>query len=83
MHPTVVSQTKIFEAANVSQAFTFQEIVTATKNFSTIIGKGGFGFVYKGTLANGVLVAVKVLSDVSQQGAHEFLNEVYIYILNF
>ena len=74
-----MSQTKIFEAANVSHAFSFQEIVTATQNFSTIIGKGGFGFVYKGTLANGVPVAVKVLSDASQQGAHEFLNEVYIF----
>jgi predicted Ser/Thr protein kinase len=54
------------------------EIITATNNFSTVLGRGGFGYVYKGTLANGVDVAVKVLSDASQQGEQEFLNEVHI-----
>ena len=48
----------------------------ATNNFTTILGKGGFGTVYKGILRNGVVVAVKVLSDASKQGAEEFLNEV-------
>ena len=48
----------------------------ATNNFSTKIGKGGFGVVYKGNLGDGSIIAVKVLSDASQQGSHEFLNEV-------
>ena len=56
----------------------------ATNNFTTILGKGGFGTVYKGILRNGVVVAVKVLSDASKQGAEEFLNEVLAKkILNF
>ena len=37
----------------------------AMENFLTIIRKGGFGFVYKGTLANGVILLVKVFSDAS------------------
>jgi hypothetical protein len=58
------------EAANASQTFTSQDIdVATTSNFSTILSRGGFGIVYKGTLdpKNGVTdVAVKVLSDASQ-----------------
>ena len=49
----------------------------ATNNFTTILGKGGFGIVYKGILTNGVVVAVKVLSNASHQGVEEFLNEVF------
>ena len=72
-----VSDTKLLEATCVAHAFTFQEIITITNNFSTILGKGGFGFVFMGTLENGVDVAVKVLSNASQQGEREFLNEVF------
>ena len=54
--------------------------MTATNNFSTEIGRGGFGIVFKGSLGDGKFVAVKVLSDASQQGPHEFLNEVLIII---
>mgnify|MGYP000232208549 CR=1 FL=1 len=63
-----VSNTKLLEATSVTHVFTFQEIITITDDFSTILGKGGFGIVYKGTLENGVDVAVKVLSNASQQG---------------
>jgi hypothetical protein len=65
------------EAANISHCFTYQDIVAATHNFSTILGKGGFAMVYKGTLKNGMIdIAVKVLSDASQRGAQQFLTEV-------
>jgi hypothetical protein len=76
-----LSHTKIVDAANTSQAFTFQDIAAATGNFSTILGRGGFGTVYKGTLdlKNGATdVAVKVLSDASQRSAQQFLTEVLI-----
>jgi hypothetical protein len=70
--------TQIVQAANAARAFTYQEIIAATRNFSTILGRGGFGIVYKGTLEDGTTAAIKVLSDVSQQGARQFLTEVLI-----
>ncbi|XP_076893812.1 receptor-like protein kinase FERONIA [Bidens hawaiensis] len=53
----------------------------ATKNFdeSLIIGSGGFGKVYKGNIIHGssiVVVAIKRLDSVSNQGASEFWIEV-------
>uniref|UniRef100_A0ACD5TYV6 Uncharacterized protein n=1 Tax=Avena sativa TaxID=4498 RepID=A0ACD5TYV6_AVESA len=57
----------------------FEEISLATNNFSEacMIGQGGFGKVYKGTLG-GLQIAVKRLSKDSQQGAIEFKNEVLL-----
>ncbi|KAI3717399.1 hypothetical protein L1987_68988 [Smallanthus sonchifolius] len=50
----------------------------ATNNFSedNKIGHGGFGFVYKGELQDGRLIAVKRLSRDSGQGEPQFKNEV-------
>ena len=48
-----------------------------TKNFQRVLGKGGFGMVYHGTI-NGSEVAVKVLSQSSTQGYKEFKAEVFI-----
>uniref|UniRef100_A0A2P2LN65 Protein kinase domain-containing protein n=1 Tax=Rhizophora mucronata TaxID=61149 RepID=A0A2P2LN65_RHIMU len=50
----------------------------ATNNFdaSRILGEGGFGRVYSGTLEDGTKVAVKVLKRDDQQGGREFLAEV-------
>ncbi|KAG0544757.1 hypothetical protein BDA96_02G304100 [Sorghum bicolor] len=55
----------------------FSDIVAATNNFSRacMIGRGGFGKVYKGTLLGGREVAVKRLSKDSEQGIEEFKNE--------
>ncbi|KAK4850522.1 hypothetical protein QYF36_007460 [Acer negundo] len=57
--------------------FDLSTIATATNNFSreNLIGAGGFGPVYKGTLSTGEEVAVKRLSNNSGQGAEEFRNE--------
>uniref|UniRef100_A0A0D9XGI2 non-specific serine/threonine protein kinase n=1 Tax=Leersia perrieri TaxID=77586 RepID=A0A0D9XGI2_9ORYZ len=57
----------------------FEDIALATNNFSEAykIGQGGFGKVYKGMLG-GQEVAVKRLSRNSQQGTHEFRNEVIL-----
>ncbi|XXG69609.1 hypothetical protein AAC387_Pa06g2426 [Persea americana] len=41
-----------------------------------MLGKGGFGLVYKGQLLNGQEIAVKRLSTHSAQGIKEFENEV-------
>uniref|UniRef100_A0A5B7C1J7 Protein kinase domain-containing protein n=1 Tax=Davidia involucrata TaxID=16924 RepID=A0A5B7C1J7_DAVIN len=59
--------------------YDFQTLKKATKNFhqSNLLGRGGFGPVYRGKLDDGRLVAVKKLSlDKSQQGESEFLAEV-------
>ncbi|KAL2333485.1 hypothetical protein Fmac_014698 [Flemingia macrophylla] len=56
------------------------ELQSATKNFhaSQIIGKGGFGNVYKGVLRNGMLVAVKRSQPGSGQGLPEFQTEIMV-----
>ncbi|CAM0946050.1 unnamed protein product [Alopecurus aequalis] len=66
--------------ARVQYFFSLKEIESATKDFDpqSKIGEGGFGPVYKGTLADGSTVAVKKLSSKSSQGNREFLNEIGI-----
>ncbi|KAB5560580.1 hypothetical protein DKX38_005537 [Salix brachista] len=56
----------------------YNELRSATDNFasSNIIGRGGFGIVYKGILRSRIQVAVKTLSAQSKQGVREFLNEI-------
>ncbi|KAK9024494.1 hypothetical protein V6N11_004653 [Hibiscus sabdariffa] len=63
-----------------TKMFTYKELKTATGNFhySNKIGSGGFGVVYKGTLRDGTMVAIKVLSADSKQGVREFLTEINV-----
>ncbi|KAJ9553674.1 hypothetical protein OSB04_017719 [Centaurea solstitialis] len=58
--------------------FSLDKIAAATDNFSVSnkIGEGGFGPVYKGLLEDDREIAVKRLSETSQQGFDEFKNEV-------
>ncbi|XLT70180.1 hypothetical protein HN873_026619, partial [Arachis hypogaea] len=58
--------------------FDMSTISSATNNFSAdnILGKGGFGSVYKGVLKDGKEIAVKRLLQNSSQGIQEFKNEV-------
>ncbi|KAL8483084.1 hypothetical protein ACS0TY_025945 [Phlomoides rotata] len=60
--------------------FKFETLANATNNFAEAnkLGKGGFGPVYKGKLANGREIAVKRLSQASGQGVQEFMNEVVL-----
>ncbi|KAL6335716.1 hypothetical protein AAG906_039479 [Vitis piasezkii] len=55
--------------------FTYSEIVGITNNFNRPIGRGGFGEVYLGTLADDTQVAVKVHSPSSNQGPKAFRAE--------
>ncbi|KAK6282251.1 hypothetical protein POUND7_016076 [Theobroma cacao] len=59
--------------------FSLRELQVATDNFSnkSILGRGGFGKVYKGRLADGSLVAVKRLKEERTQGGElQFQTEV-------
>ncbi|KAL6134319.1 hypothetical protein ACLB2K_066551 [Fragaria x ananassa] len=57
--------------------FSYSDLSTATKNFSTKIGIGGFGSVYLGELPDGIQLAVKKLEG-QFQGKKEFRAEVTI-----
>ncbi|AES97484.2 S-locus lectin kinase family protein [Medicago truncatula] len=60
--------------------FELATVLKATNNFSNDnkLGEGGFGPVYKGTLQDGQVIAVKRLSKNSVQGSIEFKNEVIL-----
>uniref|UniRef100_A0A7N0V2N0 Receptor-like serine/threonine-protein kinase n=1 Tax=Kalanchoe fedtschenkoi TaxID=63787 RepID=A0A7N0V2N0_KALFE len=80
-------ETQTFSDNDIDQAklqelplFSFKQLATATGNFDAAnkLGQGGFGPVYKGTLADGQQIAVKRLSRASGQGLVEFMNEVVV-----
>ncbi|RDX61540.1 L-type lectin-domain containing receptor kinase S.4, partial [Mucuna pruriens] len=59
--------------------YSYQELKKATKGFKDkeLLGQGGFGRVYKGTLPNSkIQVAVKRVSHESKQGLREFVSEI-------
>ncbi|CAK9139386.1 unnamed protein product [Ilex paraguariensis] len=58
--------------------FDYEELVTATDNFTTQIGTGGFGTVFKGTLPDNTEVAVKKITCIGNQGKKEFCTEIAI-----
>lgn len=66
-----------------AKTFTFRELASATKNFrqECLIGEGGFGRVFKGTLQGGEVVAVKQLDRTRTQGNKEFQVEVLMLSL--
>jgi len=63
-----------------TKAFTFDELYDITAGFAreNVLGEGGFGCVFKGTLGDGKVVAVKQLKGGGGQGEREFQAEVEI-----
>ncbi|KAJ7978404.1 Protein kinase [Quillaja saponaria] len=85
--PSPRSEGDILSSPNL-KPFTFSELKNATRNFrpDSLIGEGGFGYVYKGWLDEqtlsaarpgcGIVVAVKKLKPEGFQGHKEWLSEV-------
>ncbi|KDP39031.1 hypothetical protein JCGZ_00788 [Jatropha curcas] len=58
--------------------YSYKDLQKATYNFTTIIGQGAFGPVYKAQMSTGETVAVKALATDSKQGEKEFHTEVML-----
>ncbi|BAT76037.1 hypothetical protein VIGAN_01399200 [Vigna angularis var. angularis] len=58
--------------------FSYEELSSATGEFGKeqLLGSGGFGRVYKGTLPNKTQIAVKCVNHDSKQGLREFMAEI-------
>ncbi|XP_020883009.1 probable LRR receptor-like serine/threonine-protein kinase At2g28960 isoform X2 [Arabidopsis lyrata subsp. lyrata] len=69
--PSIFTQTK---------RFTYSEVVALTDNFERVLGEGGFGVVYHGSLNGTQPIAVKLLSQSSVQGYKEFKAEVELLL---
>ncbi|WJZ97123.1 hypothetical protein VitviT2T_015754 [Vitis vinifera] len=69
---------ELLEIGPISNTFSYAELRTATENFNPTnkLGEGGFGAVFKGTLLDGRVVAVKDLMVASQQGKSQFIAEI-------
>ncbi|KAL6624711.1 hypothetical protein ACP70R_032032 [Stipagrostis hirtigluma subsp. patula] len=62
-------------------SFTYKDLFNATGGFKNemLLGKGGFGKVYKGSLpATKQNIAIKRISPESKQGMKEFISEITI-----
>eukprot|EP00249_Psilotum_nudum_P010213 c22405_g1_i1 orf=90-1361(+) len=56
--------------------YSYRDLQKGTNNFTSQLGEGAFGPVYKANMPTGEIVAIKVLSSSSRQGDKEFLTEV-------
>ncbi|XP_071739355.1 LEAF RUST 10 DISEASE-RESISTANCEUS RECEPTOR-LIKE PROTEIN KINASE-like 2.1 [Rutidosis leptorrhynchoides] len=59
----------------ITKRYKYVDIKKMTNSFQVLLGKGGFGTVFKGKLSDGRLVAVKILNS-SKASGQEFINEV-------
>lgn len=65
-----------FLAPETSREFTLSELKSATNSWSNVIGKGGYGTVYKAELKDSTVVAVKRLDQVCHRGALGYCDTV-------
>ncbi|WJX16575.1 hypothetical protein P8452_06582 [Trifolium repens] len=68
------------DSSQSAQIFTEEELKKATKNYdeSLIIGRGGFGTVFKGILPDNKIVAVKKSKVIDANQIEQFINEVVV-----
>ncbi|XP_050238767.1 probable serine/threonine-protein kinase PBL3 [Mercurialis annua] len=86
--PTPRSEGEILSSPNL-KPFSFNDLRNATRNFrpDSLLGEGGFGYVFKGWIdehtfaaarpGSGMVVAVKKLKPEGFQGHKEWLTEVH------
>ncbi|XP_048129438.1 wall-associated receptor kinase 2-like [Rhodamnia argentea] len=65
---------------NAAKVFSAEDLEKATEHFdqSKIVGRGGFGTVYKGILPNNMVVAIKKSKLVDESQTEQFVNEVTV-----
>ncbi|KAH9290423.1 hypothetical protein KI387_034540, partial [Taxus chinensis] len=63
------------DMTSLLRTFTYKELKKATKNFSHKLGSGAFGSVFKGTLVDSTIVAIKKLESAGQ-GEKQFRAEI-------
>ncbi|PIA57615.1 hypothetical protein AQUCO_00600381v1 [Aquilegia coerulea] len=66
----------LFASTSGILKYSYKDVQKATQNFTTILGQGSFGPVYKATMPTSEVVAIKVLASDSKQGEREFQTEV-------
>ncbi|KAF2620930.1 hypothetical protein F2Q68_00042683 [Brassica cretica] len=87
VRPSPRTEGEILQSPNL-KSFSFSELKSATRNFrpDSVLGEGGFGFVFKGWIdeksltatkqGTGLVIAVKKLNQDGWQGHQEWLAEV-------
>ncbi|XP_052154250.1 probable LRR receptor-like serine/threonine-protein kinase At1g56140 [Oryza glaberrima] len=73
-----LEQQELYCIVGRPNVFSYGQLRSATENFnfSNRLGEGGYGAVYKGKLTDGRVVAVKQLSQTSNQGKEQFATEI-------
>lgn len=68
------------DSSQTAKIFTEHELNKATNNYdeSLIIGKGGYGIVFKGVLPDKRIVAIKKSKIVDKSQIEQFINEVVV-----